>query len=156
MRGIGLMLMKWNSKVIFFCSMKRSDRIRKWQGQAFSILVSFLCSFSGWQGNGYSCQDIDECKSNNGGCSTVPMVQCINTMGSFHCGFCPPGKMDIFFLYKTMERLKKMNVQYIQACLMVDLRSWSLVLCKEVSHPQSNTVIQNEKPKLLQLLMNIL
>nr|XP_020470999.1 cubilin [Monopterus albus] len=44
-----------------------------------------------WQGNGYSCQDVDECLTNNGGCSTTPMVQCLNTMGSFHCGPCPPG-----------------------------------------------------------------
>lgn len=47
---------------------------------------------SGWHGNGYSCQDVDECLSSNGGCSTSPMVQCLNTMGSFHCGPCPPGK----------------------------------------------------------------
>ncbi|XP_014830968.1 PREDICTED: cubilin, partial [Poecilia mexicana] len=45
----------------------------------------------GWQGNGYSCQDVDECLTNNGGCSTTPVVQCMNTMGSFHCGPCPPG-----------------------------------------------------------------
>uniref|UniRef100_A0A3B5L191 Cubilin n=1 Tax=Xiphophorus couchianus TaxID=32473 RepID=A0A3B5L191_9TELE len=45
----------------------------------------------GWQGNGYSCQDVDECLTNNGGCSTTPVVQCMNTMGSFHCGSCPPG-----------------------------------------------------------------
>ncbi|MEQ2238658.1 hypothetical protein ILYODFUR_035381, partial [Ilyodon furcidens] len=44
-----------------------------------------------WQGNGYSCQDVDECLTNNGGCSTTPVVQCLNTMGSFHCGPCPPG-----------------------------------------------------------------
>ncbi|NXG41986.1 CUBN protein, partial [Psilopogon haemacephalus] len=44
---------------------------------------------TGWQGDGHSCQDIDECTNNNGGCS--PMVQCINTMGSFLCGLCPPG-----------------------------------------------------------------
>lgn len=46
---------------------------------------------SGWQGNGYSCQDVDECLTNNGGCSSSPLVQCLNTMGSFHCGPCPPG-----------------------------------------------------------------
>uniref|UniRef100_H3B0J9 EGF-like calcium-binding domain-containing protein n=2 Tax=Latimeria chalumnae TaxID=7897 RepID=H3B0J9_LATCH len=45
----------------------------------------------GWQGNGYSCQDLNECEVNNGGCSVIPPVQCMNTMGSFHCGPCPPG-----------------------------------------------------------------
>lgn len=34
---------------------------------------------------------MDECLTNNGGCSRSPMVQCLNTMGSFHCGPCPPG-----------------------------------------------------------------
>uniref|UniRef100_A0A8C9LFB5 Cubilin n=1 Tax=Pavo cristatus TaxID=9049 RepID=A0A8C9LFB5_PAVCR len=31
----------------------------------------------------------------NGGCSTAPMVQCINTIGSFRCGVCPPGRMPL-------------------------------------------------------------
>lgn len=34
---------------------------------------------------------MDECLTNNGGCSRSPLVQCLNTMGSFHCGPCPPG-----------------------------------------------------------------
>lgn len=55
------------------------------------ICSYYVHYFSGWQGNGYSCQDVDECSTNNGGCSTTPMVQCLNTMGSFHCGPCPPG-----------------------------------------------------------------
>lgn len=33
----------------------------------------------GWTGNGFYCNDIDECLTNNGGCSQSPRVQCINT-----------------------------------------------------------------------------
>ncbi|KAG1661332.1 Cubilin [Nymphon striatum] len=36
-------------------------------------------------------QDVDECSSNNPGCSTNPPVQCINVPGSFYCGSCPSG-----------------------------------------------------------------
>lgn len=35
------------------------------------------------------CQDIDECRTNNGGC--VPHSRCINTRGSFRCSECDPG-----------------------------------------------------------------
>lgn len=58
----------------------------------------------GWQGNGYSCQDVDECATNNGGCSTSPSVPCLNTMGSFHCGQCPPGLAHILILMQFKIR----------------------------------------------------
>lgn len=92
------MLIKCNSFVL--CEKVWSKKKPKRPGIFF--LMSFLCCFLGWQGNGYTCQDIDECAINNGGCSTAPMVQCINTAGSFRCGLCPPGKMD--FLLITLQK----------------------------------------------------
>lgn len=35
--------------------------------------------------------DIDECARHNP-CSKNPLVRCINTVGSYHCGGCPPGE----------------------------------------------------------------
>ncbi|XP_043658315.1 cubilin homolog [Drosophila teissieri] len=54
---------------------------------------SFTCAPCpvGLTGNGISCRDLDECQTNNGGCSLSPKVDCINTYGSYHCGECPIG-----------------------------------------------------------------
>ena len=41
------------------------------------MLFFFLLGFTG---NGYQCDDIDECNQNNGGCSQIPRVQCTNTL----------------------------------------------------------------------------
>ncbi|KAG6453574.1 hypothetical protein O3G_MSEX008219 [Manduca sexta] len=52
---------------------------------------SFRCGQCppGYEGDGYSCSDINECVTiPNGGCS--PMVTCHNTVGSRICGSCPP------------------------------------------------------------------
>ncbi|XP_037693302.1 cubilin [Choloepus didactylus] len=50
-----------------------------------------ILTFLGWHGNGYDCQDVNECETNNGGCSVAPPVECVNTPGSYHCQACPPG-----------------------------------------------------------------
>ncbi|XP_052268572.1 cartilage oligomeric matrix protein-like [Dreissena polymorpha] len=36
-----------------------------------------------------TCDDIDECALNNGGCD--PRMSCVNTAGSYHCDFCETG-----------------------------------------------------------------
>ncbi|XP_045117385.1 cubilin-like [Portunus trituberculatus] len=43
----------------------------------------------GFSGNGFVCNDIDECQINNGGCS--PFSQCYNTYGGRRCGPCATG-----------------------------------------------------------------
>ncbi|XP_034489715.1 cubilin homolog [Drosophila innubila] len=54
---------------------------------------SFTCApcAPGLTGNGVSCRDINECETNNGGCSLSPRVECINSYGSSHCADCPIG-----------------------------------------------------------------
>lgn len=44
---------------------------------------------SGYEGDGFSCIDLDECATSNGGCD--PLVTCINTPGGRTCGPCPSG-----------------------------------------------------------------
>jgi len=48
---------------------------------------------TGYSGNGYTCTDVNECEVNNGGCSTNPFVECINTPGSRTCQPCPDGNI---------------------------------------------------------------
>ncbi len=43
----------------------------------------------GYDGDGETCTDVDECADNNGGCDAL--VSCTNTDGGFTCGDCPSG-----------------------------------------------------------------
>ena len=62
----------------------------------FILIVFFFFFFFfvivGYTGDGFTCNDIDECEVNNGGCSVNPRVACLNTVGSMTCGPCPTGK----------------------------------------------------------------
>lgn len=60
--------------------------------ECINLPGSFRCGQCphGYEGDGYTCADIDECITiPNGGCS--PMVACHNTIGSRICGPCPSG-----------------------------------------------------------------
>uniref|UniRef100_A0A6P7H3T7 Cubilin homolog n=1 Tax=Diabrotica virgifera virgifera TaxID=50390 RepID=A0A6P7H3T7_DIAVI len=61
--------------------------------ECVNVPGSFYCGHCppGFTGNGYHCTDIDECVTNNGGCSMNPLVLCLNTHGSRSCGPCPSG-----------------------------------------------------------------
>ncbi|XP_040824205.1 cubilin [Ochotona curzoniae] len=63
------------------------------QVQCYNTPGSFNCGPcpTGWKGNGYICEDINECEINNGGCSVAPLVDCMNTPGSYYCLACPSG-----------------------------------------------------------------
>lgn len=55
----------------------------------------------GWTNNNRTPEctiDIDECSSTKPHCSMDPEVMCVNLPGSYACGRCPPGKMQIIFL----------------------------------------------------------
>lgn len=54
-------------------------------------IINCFISTAGYTGSGFSCTDINECLTQNGGCSVQPMVACINSLGSSNCGPCPPG-----------------------------------------------------------------
>lgn len=59
--------------------------------ECINLPGSFRCGQcpTGYEGDGYTCSDINECTISNGGCNSL--VSCQNTVGSRICGPCPPG-----------------------------------------------------------------
>ncbi|XP_075232242.1 cubilin [Lycorma delicatula] len=54
----------------------------------------FICICdAGWEKDsmGVCSQDVNECAMSKSVCSHDPPVECINVVGSFFCGHCPPG-----------------------------------------------------------------
>ena len=50
----------------------------------------YTCNAAGeWEGESVTCEDIDECQNDNGGCGAS--ASCENTGGSFQCGGCVEG-----------------------------------------------------------------
>jgi hypothetical protein len=53
--------------------------------------TSYTCTCkSGYTGDGYACQDIDECANKTATCVQDPSVTCQNTQGGYQCA-CPKG-----------------------------------------------------------------
>lgn len=65
------------------------------RGTCIQSGVSFKCICDqGWTTDGATPQcttDVNECASEEPRCSKDPVVDCVNTPGSFRCGACPPG-----------------------------------------------------------------
>ena len=56
-------------------------------GKCVNTIGSYKCICDvGYRENSGKCLDIDECDTDNGGCSH----ECINTLGSYKCD-CPDG-----------------------------------------------------------------
>ena len=52
----------------------------------------YTCNAAGeWEGEALTCEDVDECLVDNGGCVNAP---CVNSVGGFQCGDCVEGAHD--------------------------------------------------------------
>ena len=62
------------------------------EGQPAQVFT-YTCAVGGqWQGQELTCQDIDECASNDSVCPEGKT--CINTLGNYECSDCTGGKID--------------------------------------------------------------
>lgn len=71
------------------CPWGYSGSFEDGQSRTFKQRVFESCNSEHADVQQQQCSDINECLTNNGGCD--PNAQCINTIGSYRCGFCNPG-----------------------------------------------------------------
>jgi cubilin len=89
--------------------------------QCYNIPGSFVCGPCpvGYSGNGYTCSDINECETNNGGCSLLPKVECINTKvsnifgNSLTLSILIFSKLNLLYYFYLLSRVHS-NVQIAQ------------------------------------------
>lgn len=98
--------------------------------ECVNVPGSFRCGQCppGYEGDGYICNDIDECTTiNNGGCS--PLVTCHNTIGSRICGSCPSGYQG-----------DGVTCTFIGSCSINRGGCYSSATCTEIPSPTGLTV----------------
>ncbi|EDV99540.1 cubilin homolog [Drosophila grimshawi] len=101
---------------------------------------SFTCApcAPGLTGNGVSCRDINECETDNGGCSLRPRVECINSYGSSHCGECPIGWTgDGRTCQRTSNIDSPVGAVGLTSCMQRASLCHPAAICSEIS----NTII---------------
>ena len=78
-------------------------------------LGGFTCSCKeGWQGNGFVCEDVDECSDDPQICSRQHEGSiCINNEGSFDCG-CPAGyNKKVLFTGNRFQKCIHLNTNKV-------------------------------------------
>lgn len=100
-------------------------------------VVGYRCICDqGWTTNNVTpaCTvDIDECATPQPHCSMDPEVMCINLPGSYMCGHCPPGLLDILgpkvelILWKTHFDFVKVSPVTVTIAAISTNVKWTMV-----------------------------